>query len=287
MILVFDIVGLFAAALTAERGVWRPVEGQTLTLLLPSVLLVLTLASRCPNAIVSPTLKVARKSQLIPIIFAPLLYGCSHQKSYHTPPPNFPLVAILETQGIIVDLEYKRSTNITGRRLYPAPMKAFVLPEVARALEKAARLLAPQGYGLVVLDAWRPPVATAYLWNASLERGYRDLFAPPSTSLHPRGAAVDVTLYELRPPHRRLDMPTPFDHPYPNQTPPALEKRNARILAEAMRRAGFSPHKSEWWHFDYEPSALNQIVQNPWEKGGKIYRSGAVISPRHPEYTSQ
>jgi D-alanyl-D-alanine dipeptidase len=76
---------------------------------------------------------------------------------------------------------------------------------------------------------------------------------PKIGSNHTRGAAVDVTLVDAE--GNELDMPSRFDEmsekahrDYKLATPG--QKRNALVLENAMKEAGFIPLENEWWHFD-------------------------------------
>jgi D-alanyl-D-alanine dipeptidase len=188
------------------------------------------------------------------------------------PPPLFPLVEIVEGPTVKVDLRYKTSDNLTGKPLYPKNFKPFVRPELLEDLRRAANYLKARGYGLVVLDAWRPPVASALLWNEAVAQDLRHIYAPPDISGHTKGASVDVTLFPLASSSAVPVMPSDFDCHVSgkNETP------HSRLLAEAMRWAGFSGHPLEWWHFDHPIGKSVQRVDNPWEMSGYHYRGGKL-----------
>ncbi|HOE05918.1 MAG TPA: M15 family metallopeptidase, partial [Bacteroidales bacterium] len=83
---------------------------------------------------------------------------------------------------------------------------------------------------------------------------------PQRGSLHNYGMAVDLTIQDEK--GRLLDMGTDFDyfgHPaysnmeaYYEQTRQLTKTQaeNRRYLANLMRRAGFSPSSTEWWHYN-------------------------------------
>jgi D-alanyl-D-alanine dipeptidase len=79
---------------------------------------------------------------------------------------------------------------------------------------------------------------------------------PKLGSRHNRGAAVDVTLVDIKT-GKELPMPTAHDDFTPKAASdfgllPAELLKNRTLLHEAMKKRGFSPLPSEWWHFDAE-----------------------------------
>lgn len=154
--------------------------------------------------------------------------------------------------SIQIDLRYKTSDNITGKALYPADMPALLMPETAKRLTHASKLVKESGYRLRIWDAYRPQSSQIALWNASSQNS--DFVANPykNPSLHTHGVAVDLTL--AFPDGTPALMQTDFDdftkkasphysHPNP------LVRRNLRILRDAMHQAGFLHIHSEWWHY--------------------------------------
>lgn len=196
--------------------------------------------------------------------------GCATAAQERT--PVFPLVEIVEEPTIKVDLRYKTSNNLTRKPLYPSLFQAYARRELLEDLRRAARDLEAQGYGLVVLDAWRPPVASALLWNEAVAQDLRHIYAPPDISGHTRGASVDVTLFPLTASSAIPVMPSDFDCHVAGKG----ETLHSRILAKAMHRAGFSGHPLEWWHFDHPSGKSARRVDNPWEKSGYHYHGGKL-----------
>jgi D-alanyl-D-alanine dipeptidase len=79
--------------------------------------------------------------------------------------------------------------------------------------------------------------------------------APWHGSRHNRGAAVDITLVDLKT-GKELPMPTAFDDftekaapDYPHLPDEVIRNRN--LLITTMQQFGFSVYPHEWWHFDY------------------------------------
>jgi D-alanyl-D-alanine dipeptidase len=78
---------------------------------------------------------------------------------------------------------------------------------------------------------------------------------PKKGSRHNRGAAVDLTLIDLKT-GAELPMPTPYDdftpraaHAFDELPPDVLANR--ALLRGLMEKHGFDPLPSEWWHFDF------------------------------------
>lgn len=151
-----------------------------------------------------------------------------------------------------IDLRYRTSQNATGKPLYPPNMPCLLHPTAVERLSKAQRIVKKQGYGILILDAWRPPESHQALWKAVQDPQW---VVPPSDglSLHCYGLAVDVTLVDAN--GREVRMPSGFDEfseraksNYQGSDPEV--RKNVTILREAMTKAGFRGIQDEWWHFD-------------------------------------
>ncbi|MBU6300321.1 MAG: M15 family metallopeptidase [Verrucomicrobia bacterium] len=162
---------------------------------------------------------------------------------------------------VVVDLRYATAGNVARRALYPADMPCLIERRTGNQLAQAAREVASHGYRLKIWDAYRPPQSHLALWRAVPNGNY--VSAPSKTlSMHCAGAAVDLTLVDAN--GRELKMPTGFDHfspaaaaEYQGGDPEVA--RNVAVLQQAMRRAGFSTMKTEWWHF-WNPSATPHVA---------------------------
>jgi zinc D-Ala-D-Ala dipeptidase len=188
--------------------------------------------------------------------------------------------------GIAQDMRYASRANVLGRALagYDAGT-CIVRTRTAAALARAQRALAPQGYGLMVFDCYRPARAVGDLVRYSqttprtaapyhpgvtgpqlLAQGY-----VARQSGHSTGLAVDITLIHLDARARPKDHPscggpwsdheadlgTGFDcfdakaGDAAALTPDQAARR--KILRDAMMAAGFRPYAREWWHFSLPP----------------------------------
>jgi D-alanyl-D-alanine dipeptidase len=153
--------------------------------------------------------------------------------------------------------------------------QCYVRQTIAEKL-RAVNASLPDGYYLVVLDAWRPLEVQQQLRASFLQDiqarfphlsepeqlATLDQFVarpsddPMCPSPHVTGGSVDVSLCDAA--GHLLDMGSGFDAPVPASWTSALEgepespaQRNRRLLYHSMLAQGFSNMPSEWWHFDY------------------------------------
>lgn len=141
--------------------------------------------------------------------------------------------------------------------------------EVAKKLLQAQQIFVRDGYGIIVYDAYRP-----YSVSQKINRNFgqflkekgddfkkewfgilgQEWFLAQHASTHNYGIAVDISLKELNT-GNELKMPSPIH---------TLDKRsaydywhdesgegtkNALYLRKVMQSVGFTPLRSEWWHF--------------------------------------
>jgi len=169
------------------------------------------------------------------------------------------------------DIRYYSSNNFTGNRIngYKAP-KAYMTKEALTALSAAAKDLRSQGYRLLIWDSYRPQKAVDNFvsWiNDPNNQGDKDFYPDlnksdlvkggyiATKSSHTRGSTVDLTL--IKKDGSYVDMGGTFDlfseisHPDYKKIS-KHQKRNRKILHDAMIKAGFEGIDSEWWHFTYK-----------------------------------
>ena len=168
-----------------------------------------------------------------------------------------------------LDIRYAGHQNLTGAPLagYHAANELLTC-QAAEELGKALRILAAQGLGLLVYDAYRPQKAVESFvrWSLQPEDGRtkeafyphldkKDLFPQgyiAQRSGHSRGSTVDLTLTDTD--GIPLEMGSTFDlmdershHGY--AALPAQVLRRRRLLRETMEQAGFLAYENEWWHY--------------------------------------
>lgn len=156
--------------------------------------------------------------------------------------------------SIRLDIRYASSNNFLGAPMYSSA-RAFMQRAPAEALVRAHRALAARGFGLLIHDAYRPWYVTKMFWDATTGADHGFVADPAQGSRHNRGAAVDLTLYELAK-GTPVRMPGGYDEfshrsyaNYPGGT--ALERWRRSVLRDAMEHEGFTVNPSEWWHFDF------------------------------------
>jgi zinc D-Ala-D-Ala dipeptidase len=171
------------------------------------------------------------------------------------------------------DLRYYRTYNFVGTRVdgYEAPV-AILTEEAAEALEAVSEDLAAKGYGLLILDAYRPTKAVDHFvrWSADEDdTKMKSAFYPKldkknlfklgyiaKRSGHSRGSTVDLTLTDAKS-GKPIDMGGSYDffgaissHGAKGLT--AQQTANRRTLKQAMEKRGFEAYAKEWWHYTLE-----------------------------------
>jgi D-alanyl-D-alanine dipeptidase len=204
--------------------------------------------------------------------------GCNPCKSSE-------LVELVKLDSTIkLDIRYATDKNFSGRAVYTEP-RAFLLRTAAEALLSAHNWLKEYGYGLIVYDAYRPWSVTKIFWDIT-PINKRAFVADPSTgSVHNRGCAVDVGLYDILT-GMEVQMPGEYDEmtnrSFINYTGGTFSQRTWRnLLRKAMEREGkFSVYSKEWWHYDFKDfrdyailnipfSSISNSIENRKSESGK------------------
>lgn len=167
---------------------------------------------------------------------------------------------------IKIDIKYATEDNFTGQKLYNVP-KCFLRKFVALKLDSVQKELEKIGLGLKVWDCYRPLSVQKILWAIVPDERY--VANPAKGSRHNRGCAVDLTLVDSL--GNELPMPTKYDdftekaHRNYNDLPDTVVK-NRKLLEDVMKKYGFIPLPTEWWHFDFEGWEKFSILDIPLEK---------------------
>lgn len=168
----------------------------------------------------------------------------------------------------VYDIRYYSPNNFTGNKIdgYKAP-RAYMTKKALAALKIAADDLRKQGYRLLIWDSYRPQKAVdnfvkwindpsdpgdkSFYPKLEKEDLIAGVYIMPKSG-HTRGSTVDLTIITKN--GGFVDMGGTFDlfsevsHPdYKKLT--KKQKKNRKILRDAMVKAGFNPLDSEWWHF--------------------------------------
>jgi zinc D-Ala-D-Ala dipeptidase len=176
------------------------------------------------------------------------------------------LVELVKLDSTIkLDIRYATSNNFVGKPVY-SEARAFLQRPAAEALLKVNRWLKSKGYGLLIYDAYRPWSVTKLFWDIT-PADKRVFVADPSIgSVHNRGCAVDVGLYDLRT-GREVEMTGAYDEmterSFVTYTGGTTEQRaNRDLLRKAMEQDNyFFVFPEEWWHFNFK-DLRDYAVQN-------------------------
>ncbi len=205
-----------------------------------------------------------------------LFAGCSPYTPAPVPPPA-PIYTLPEgfcyldtvAPTVRVDLKYSGNDNFVGRPIagYEGT-RAILRQDTAEAVKRAADILARQGLGLLVWDAYRPSRAMRDFraWSRTPDERMKARFYPNITkqgiydgryigdvSEHSWGVAVDLTLVDLQT-GKELDMGGHhdlLDVSSATRSPLITEQQRANrlILRNAMADAGMRNYSKEWWHY--------------------------------------
>lgn len=172
---------------------------------------------------------------------------------------------------IKLDIRYATTNNLFGTVFYSQP-RAFLQRAPAEAVVRVHRKLKESGYGLLVHDGYRPWYVTKVFWDATPQDKKLFVADPSKGSRHNRGAAVDLTLYDLKT-GKPVEMVSTYDetteraHPdYPGGT--SLQRWHRDLLRAAMEADGFTVYEAEWWHFDYKDWQRYRIGNELFERIG-------------------
>ncbi len=164
--------------------------------------------------------------------------------------------------GIKLDLKYATDQNFMHQKLYPPVHTTFLRNPAVDNLKKAVHELGNQNLGIKIFDAYRPYSVTEEMWEKVKDSRYA---ADPSKgSAHNRGAAVDLTLIDLKT-GKELPMGTGFDNfsdtAHPDFTNLPVEiLQNRKTLKNVMEKFGFKQLSTEWWHFYLPNSSSFQLL---------------------------
>lgn len=177
------------------------------------------------------------------------------------------MVEITRLKGVKMDLRYATFDNVTGHDLYCGIQRAFIHKDALPKLKRAVSLLQKEmpGAMFVVYDASRPIYAQEALRKTVRGTPYSTFVASPGKGgMHNFGLALDMTIADSS--GTPMDMGTEFDSfercagsvgeedalATGRLTQKQVDNRN--FYRSIMKRAGWTPLNSEWWHFNAYPS---------------------------------
>ena len=174
--------------------------------------------------------------------------------------------------SIKLDIRYATTNNFAGTVFY-SQAKAFMQRPAAEAVARVSEKLHKSGYGLLVHDAYRPWYVTKVFWDAMPDDKKIFVANPADGSRHNRGAAVDLSLYDLKT-GKPVEMVGTYDETtdraypdYPGGT--SLQRWHRKLLRDSMESEGFTVYEAEWWHFDYKDWQKYRIGNSRFEEIGQ------------------
>ncbi len=177
-------------------------------------------------------------------------------------------IIIKESNELLVEIKETDRVQLLKDYRYLSPN---LRKSAAELLYVAANNL-PSGYKLLVVTAYRPLWMQKELYSRRLKQlairhPFKMIFqyskwkkmvnrytSPPGGSSHQYGGAIDVTVIDSN--GTRLDMGTSLaDYGIKVHTENNLitdeQRKNRKILYNAMIEAGFVNYPLEWWHYSY------------------------------------
>lgn len=157
------------------------------------------------------------------------------------------------------DIRYSTKNNFTNEVLYPWDF-CYLRYDVARDLMLCAEDFIKQNYKIKMFDGYRPLEVQKFMWSICPDINF---LAPPTKgSNHNRGCAVDLTICDNN--ANNLDMGTDFDTnsllSWPTNTQVSnTAYQNRQLLKQTLRKYGFGPSKTEWWHFNHYQKSIYQV----------------------------
>lgn len=172
-------------------------------------------------------------------------------------------------RAIKLDIRYASDNNFMATPFY-SQARAFLQRPAALSLIAANRELRRHGYGILIHDAYRPWYVTKMFWDATPDDKKKFVADPAKGSMHNRGCAADVSLYDTKT-GKEVAMPSGYDEmserAYPGYSGGAAGERARRdLLREVMEKNDFTVYEFEWWHFDYKDCSSWPIGNVPFEK---------------------
>lgn len=165
--------------------------------------------------------------------------------------------------GILLDIRYASTNNFMDAVFYDEA-RAFLQKPAAEALVRVHRKLESAGYGLLIHDAYRPWYVTKMFYDATPDNQKIFVANPATGSIHNRGAAVDLTLFE-RSTGEAIVTVGGYDEfsersfpDYPGGT--SRQRWYREVLRDAMEAEGFTVYPWEWWHFNYKDAGRYPVL---------------------------
>lgn len=168
------------------------------------------------------------------------------------------------SRDFIYDMKYATPDNFLKAKVYDCD-ECYLRLKTVKALVEANKEFSKKGYKIKLFDCYRPLTIQKRMWKIVSNPKY--VADPAKGSIHNRGGAVDITLVDEN--GKELDMGTAFDHFGPEAAHDfdkvsSQVKRNRKLLKRIMKRNGFEPFDSEWWHYNLKGSKKDKVSDFTW-----------------------
>jgi D-alanyl-D-alanine dipeptidase len=188
-----------------------------------------------------------------------------HKKFYQT-------ILIKENNSPLISLK-DSGYNLIFEPSIKKDYKYLVREAVFKKIGRISKLLDKQDKNLIIRSVWRSFEHQKLLWENKvkfLKKNYPNIplkeirenvshfIAPPESSTHATGGAVDALIYDLKNDcvmdfgtndGLNIDL-TDKCYPY-HPFIPALAKKNRKLLISLFENEDFVCDLKEYWHFDY------------------------------------
>jgi D-alanyl-D-alanine dipeptidase len=151
-----------------------------------------------------------------------------------------------------VDIPYASENNVMAEKLY-ACNKCFLRYKVIKSLLEVKKVLNRNGFGIRILDCYRPLDIQKKLYNKFPVKGY--VADTIGGSIHNRGTAVDLSLTDLY--GNGMEMGSEYDEfsvrsHISYKLLPDTVFQCRQFLRKIMMENHFVPIRMEWWHFEFD-----------------------------------
>jgi len=168
------------------------------------------------------------------------------------------------SKDFVFDMKYATTDNFLKEKVYPCE-ECFLRVKTIKSLLEANKAFLEKGYRIKLYDCYRPRAIQKKMWKIVPDANF--VANPKKGSIHNKGGAVDISLVDSL--GVELDMGTKFDFFGPeashnNQNLPSQVLANRKLLKEIMLQHNFKSFDSEWWHYNLNNSAADQVSNLKW-----------------------
>ncbi|GAA4024754.1 M15 family metallopeptidase [Flavobacterium cheonhonense] len=168
------------------------------------------------------------------------------------------------SRDFVFDMKYATADNFLKEQVYPCD-ECFLRVKTIKALLQANQAFIEKGYRIKLYDCYRPLAIQKKMWKIVPNPTY--VANPKKGSIHNKGGAVDITLVDSL--GVELNMGTGFDffgpeagHNYTDLSAEILANR--QLLKSIMLQYNFKSFDSEWWHYNLNNSATDEVSNLKW-----------------------